>query len=67
MVTWRNITCVVVLLVFFNIMHPVVFAIQPTTGTWIEGAPMRIPRFEMSVTDINGKIFAIGGVDRHEY
>ena len=54
-------------LMFSYISYFAVFAIESGTNTWIEGTPMRVPRFEMSVADINGKIYAIGGVDINEY
>ncbi len=41
-----------------------VYAYDPATGTWAERAPMPTPRGALSVTEHEGKLYAIGGSDR---
>lgn len=49
-----------------SVWHPVatVYAYDPATDTWVERAPMPTPRGALSVTEHNGKLYAIGGYDR---
>ncbi len=49
-----------------TIWHPVatVYAYDPATDTWTERAPMPTPRGALSVTEHDGKLYAIGGYDR---
>ncbi|MDR4493137.1 MAG: kelch repeat-containing protein [Nitrospirales bacterium] len=50
----------------FSVWHPVatVYAYDPETDVWSEGAPMSNPRGALSVTEHEGKLYAIGGYDR---
>lgn len=50
----------------FTVWHPVatVYAYDPATDTWAERAPMPTPRGALSVTEHDGKLYAIGGYDR---
>ncbi len=41
-----------------------VYAYDPTNDTWIERTPMPTPRGALSVTELEGKLYAIGGYDR---
>jgi N-acetylneuraminic acid mutarotase len=41
-----------------------VYAYDPATDTWAERAPMPTPRGALSVTEHDGKLYAIGGYDR---
>ena len=49
-----------------SVWHPVatVYAYDPTADTWTERAPMPTPRGALSVTELDGKLYAIGGYDR---
>jgi N-acetylneuraminic acid mutarotase len=49
-----------------SVWHPVatVYAYDPDTDTWEERAPMPTARGALSVTEHNGKLYAIGGYDR---
>jgi N-acetylneuraminic acid mutarotase len=49
-----------------SVWNPVatVYAYDPTTDTWIERAPMPTARGALSVTEYDGKLYAIGGYDR---
>jgi N-acetylneuraminic acid mutarotase len=49
-----------------TVWHPVatVYAYDPATGTWAERAPMSTPRGALSVTEHDGRLYAIGGFDR---
>lgn len=49
-----------------TVWHPVatVYAYDPATDTWAERAPMPTPRGALSVTEHDGKLYAIGGYDR---
>jgi N-acetylneuraminic acid mutarotase len=46
--------------------HPVatVHVYDPSTDTWSERAPMPTPRGALSVTECDGKLYAVGGYDR---
>ncbi len=48
-----------------SVWHPVatVYAYDPTVDTWTERAPMPTPRGALSVTEHEGKLYAIGGYD----
>ena len=50
----------------FSVWHPVatVYAYDPATNAWGERAPMPTPRGALSVTEHDGKLYAIGGYDR---
>lgn len=50
----------------FSVWQPVatVYAYDPATNAWSERAPMPTPRGALSVTEHNGKLYAIGGYDR---
>jgi N-acetylneuraminic acid mutarotase len=50
----------------FSIWQPVatVYAYDPATDTWGERAPLPTPRGALSVTEHDGKLYAIGGYDR---
>jgi N-acetylneuraminic acid mutarotase len=50
----------------FSIWQPVatVYAYDPATNAWTERAPMPTPRGALSVTEHDGKLYAIGGYDR---
>jgi N-acetylneuraminic acid mutarotase len=50
----------------FNVWNPVatVYAYDPVTDSWTERAPMPTARGALSVTEYDGKLYAIGGVDR---
>ncbi|MBX3329975.1 MAG: hypothetical protein KF722_06220 [Nitrospira sp.] len=49
-----------------SVWNPVatVYAYDPTTDTWTERAPMPTVRGALSVTEHDGKLYAIGGYDR---
>lgn len=49
-----------------TVWHPVatVYAYDPATDTWSERAPMPTARGALSVTEHEGKLYAIGGYDR---
>ena len=49
-----------------TVWHPVatVYAYDPATNTWTEREPMPTPRGALSVTEHEGKLYAIGGYDR---
>jgi N-acetylneuraminic acid mutarotase len=49
-----------------SIWNPVatVYAYDPSTDSWAERAPMPSPRGALSVTEHDGKLYAIGGYDR---
>jgi N-acetylneuraminic acid mutarotase len=49
-----------------TVWHPVamVYAYNPATDTWVERAPMPTARGALSVTEHEGKLYAIGGYDR---
>ena len=49
-----------------SVWQPVatVYAYDPATDTWAERAPMPTARGALSVTEHNGKLYAIGGYDR---
>jgi N-acetylneuraminic acid mutarotase len=49
-----------------SVWNPVatVYAYDPTTDTWTEGAPMPTARGALSVAEHEGKLYAIGGYDR---
>jgi N-acetylneuraminic acid mutarotase len=49
-----------------SVWHPVatVYAYDPDTDTWEERAPMPTARGALSVTEHDGKLYAIGGYDR---
>jgi N-acetylneuraminic acid mutarotase len=49
-----------------TVWHPVatVYAYDPATDAWTERAPMSTPRGALSVTEHDGKLYAIGGFDR---
>lgn len=49
-----------------TVWHPVatVYAYDPTTDSWAERAPMPTPRGALSVSEHEGKLYAIGGYDR---
>ncbi len=49
-----------------NVWHPVatVYAYDPETDAWNERAPMPTPRGALSVAELGGKLYAIGGYDR---
>lgn len=50
----------------FTVWNPVatVYAYDPTTDSWTERAPMSTARGALSVTEYEGKLYAIGGFDR---
>ena len=50
-----------------SVWHPVatVYAYDPAMDTWAERAPMPTPRGALSVTEQDGKLYAIGGYDRN--
>jgi len=50
----------------FTVWQPVatVYAYDPATDTWTQRAPMPSPRGALSVTEHQGKLYAIGGYDR---
>jgi len=50
----------------FSVWNPVatVYAYDPTMDSWTEGAPMPTARGALSVTEHEGKLYAIGGYDR---
>jgi N-acetylneuraminic acid mutarotase len=50
----------------FTVWNPVatVYAYDPTTDSWAERAPMPTARGALSVTEHDGKLYAIGGFDR---
>ncbi len=50
----------------FSVWNPVatVYAYDPTTDAWTERAPMPTARGALSVTEHDGKLYAIGGYDR---
>ncbi len=49
-----------------SVWHPVatVYEYDPAMDTWAERAPMLTPRGALSVTEHEGKLYAIGGYDR---
>lgn len=49
-----------------SVWNPVttVYAYDPTTDTWTERAPMPTARGALSVTEHDGKLYAIGGYDQ---
>jgi N-acetylneuraminic acid mutarotase len=49
-----------------SVWQPVatVYAYDPATDTWTERAPMPSPRGALSVTEHEGRLYAIGGYDR---
>ncbi|UVT16508.1 MAG: galactose oxidase [Nitrospira sp.] len=49
-----------------SVWNPVAatYAYDPATDTWIERAPMPTARGALSVTECEGKLYAIGGYDR---
>jgi N-acetylneuraminic acid mutarotase len=49
-----------------SVWHPVatVYAYDPATDAWAERASMPTPRGALSVTEHDGKLYAIGGYDR---
>ena len=49
-----------------SVWNPVatVYAYDPTTDSWTERAPMPTARGALSVTEHDGKLYAIGGYDR---
>lgn len=49
-----------------TVWHPVatVYVYDPATDTWAEQASMSTPRGALSVTEHDGKLYAIGGFDR---
>lgn len=50
----------------FSVWNPVatVYAYDPATDSWTERAPMPTARGALSVTEHDGKLYAIGGFDR---
>jgi N-acetylneuraminic acid mutarotase len=50
-----------------TVWHPVasVYAYDPATDSWAERAPMPTARGALSVTEHEGKLYAIGGYDRN--
>ena len=50
----------------FSVWHPVatVYEYDPDADTWTQRAPMPTPRGALSVTEHEGKLYAIGGYDR---
>ena len=50
----------------FSVWNPVatVYAYDPVTDSWTERAPMPTARGALSVTEHEGKLYAIGGYDR---
>ena len=50
----------------FSVWNPVatVYAYDPSTDSWTERAPMPTARGALSVTEYDGKLYAIGGYDR---
>lgn len=50
----------------FSVWNPVatVYAYDPATDTWTDRAPMPTARGALSVTEHDGKLYAIGGYDR---
>ena len=50
----------------FSVWNPVatVYAYDPATDSWTERAPMPTARGALSVTEHEGKLYAIGGYDR---
>jgi len=50
----------------FTVWEPVatVYAYDPATDIWTQRAPMPSPRGALSVTEHQGKLYAIGGYDR---
>jgi N-acetylneuraminic acid mutarotase len=50
-----------------TVWHPVatVYAYNPATDSWAERAPMPTARGALSVTEHQGKLYAIGGYDRN--
>ena len=50
----------------FSVWNPVasVYAYDPVMDSWTERAPMPTPRGALSVTEHEGKLYAIGGYDR---
>jgi N-acetylneuraminic acid mutarotase len=50
----------------FSVWNPVatVYAYDPATDNWTERAPMPTARGALSVTEHDGKLYAIGGYDR---
>lgn len=44
-----------------------IYPIQSEGNIWGSVSPLRVPRFEISVADLDGKINAVGGVDKDEY
>jgi N-acetylneuraminic acid mutarotase len=51
---------------WFSVWKPVatVYTYDPATDTWAERAPMPTPRGALSVTEYDGKLYAIGGYDQ---
>ncbi|MBH0178656.1 MAG: galactose oxidase [Nitrospira sp.] len=49
----------------FSVRNPVatVYAYDPVTNTWTERAPMPTARGALSVTELDGKLYAVGGYD----
>ncbi len=49
-----------------TVWHPVatVYAYDPATDSWTERTPIPTPRGALSVTEHDGKLYAIGGYDR---
>ena len=49
-----------------SVWNPVatVYTYDPATDSWTERAPMPTPRGALSVTEYDGKLYAIGGYDR---
>ena len=50
----------------FTVWEPVatVYAYDPATDVWTQRAPMPSPRGALSVTEHQGKLYAVGGYDR---
>src|SRR4026207_1011898 len=67
MILMTGVICLAILPLMCFMTSFVVYPIQSESHSWIGGASMRIPRFEISATDLNGKIYVIGGVDKNEY
>jgi N-acetylneuraminic acid mutarotase len=49
----------------FSVRNPVatVYAYDPVTDTWTERAPLPTARGALSVTELDGKLYAVGGYD----
>lgn len=50
-----------------SVWHPVatVYSYDPAADSWAERAPMPTARGALSVTELDGKLYAIGGYDRN--